>query len=79
MHKRKAAQYGFGLLVTRDRRDRVSFEHFEGMMTHFRPRKSEYLQQWGGLEELQKGPAPFPILGTTKISAFFYTPTAHHT
>ena len=44
LHKRKAAQYGFGLLVTRDRRDRVSFEHFEGMMTHFRPRKSEYVQ-----------------------------------
>ena len=40
LHKRKAAQYGFGLLVTRDRRDRVSFEHFEGMMAHFRPRKT---------------------------------------
>ena len=43
LHKRKAAQYSFGLLVTKERPDKVSFEHFEGMMAHFRPRKSKSL------------------------------------
>ena len=41
LHKRKAAQYSFGLLVTKETPDKVSFEHFEGMMGHFKPRRSK--------------------------------------
>ena len=41
LHKRKAAQHAFGLLVTKERPEHVSFQHFEGLLAHYKPRKSK--------------------------------------
>lgn len=38
LHKRKAAQHAFKLLVTQERPEEVSFQHFEGLLTFYRPR-----------------------------------------
>jgi len=32
LHKRRAAQHAFKLLVTRDRPEEICFQHFEGML-----------------------------------------------
>ena len=36
LHKRKAAQHAFKLLVTRENPDGISFQHFEGALRHFK-------------------------------------------
>ncbi len=41
LHKRKAAQHAFRLLVTREKPDEISFQHFEGLLKHFRGLKCE--------------------------------------
>jgi len=38
LHKRKAAQHAFKLLVTQERPEQVSFQHLEGLLTAYRPR-----------------------------------------
>ena len=60
LHKRKAAQYSFGLLVTKETPEKVSFEHFEGMMGHFKPRRSECVP-----------PADQPVLFYNIVLYFF--------
>jgi len=37
LHKRKAAQHAFKLLVTQERPEQVSFQHLEGLLTAYRP------------------------------------------
>ena len=37
LHKRKAAQHAFKLLVTKERPEEVSFQHFEGLLGAFKP------------------------------------------
>ena len=41
LHKRKAAQHAFKLLVTQERPEQVSFQHLEGLLTAYRPRTSK--------------------------------------
>ena len=41
LHKRKAALHAFKLLVTRERPEEVSFEHFEGLLKFYKPTASE--------------------------------------
>lgn len=41
LHKRKAAQHAFKLLVTRERPDEICFQHFEGMLRLFKGVKCE--------------------------------------
>ena len=36
LHKRKAAQHAFKLLVTRENPGGISFQHFEGLIRHFK-------------------------------------------
>ena len=36
LHKRKAAQHAFKLLVTRENPAGISFQHFEGVLRHFK-------------------------------------------
>ena len=36
LHKRKAAQHAFSLLVTKERPQEISFHHFHGMMRHYK-------------------------------------------
>ena len=43
LHKRKAAQHAFRLLVTKERPEEVSFQHFEGLLSAYKPRASECL------------------------------------
>ena len=38
LHKRKAAQHAFKLLVTQERPEEVSFQHFEGLLSAYKPR-----------------------------------------
>jgi two pore calcium channel protein 1 len=38
LHKRRAAQHAFKLLVTRDRPDEISFQHFAGLLKCYRRR-----------------------------------------
>ncbi len=44
LHKRKAAQHAFKLLVTRERPEEVSFQHFEGLLTFYKPTASKPLK-----------------------------------
>lgn len=37
IHKRKAAQHAFKLLVTQERQEEVSFQHFEGLLRSYKP------------------------------------------
>merc|ERR1719273_1251083 len=37
LHKRKAAQHAFKLLVTKERSEEVSFQHFEGLLASYKP------------------------------------------
>merc|ERR1712223_143905 len=37
LHKRKAAQHAFKLLVTQERPEEVSFQHFEGLLAAYKP------------------------------------------
>ena len=41
LHKRKAAQHAFGLLVTKEKPDQVSFQHFEGLIKQHKPSASQ--------------------------------------
>ena len=41
LHKRKAAQHAFGLLVTKERPDQISFQHFEGLIKQHKPSASQ--------------------------------------
>ena len=41
LHKRKAAQHAFGLLVTKEKPDLVSFQHFEGLIKQHKPSASQ--------------------------------------
>ena len=41
LHKRKAAQHAFKLLVTQERPEQVSFQHLEGLLTAYRPTTSK--------------------------------------
>ena len=41
LHKRKAAQHAFGLLVTKEKPDSVSFQHFQGLIKQHKPSKSQ--------------------------------------
>ncbi|XP_069937842.1 two pore channel protein 1 isoform X1 [Cherax quadricarinatus] len=41
VHKRRACQYAFRLLVTRSQPTHVPFRHFRGLLKFFRPRASE--------------------------------------
>jgi len=38
LHQRKAAQHAFKLLVTQERPEEVSFQHFEGLLSAYKPR-----------------------------------------
>lgn len=40
LHKRKACQHAFKLLVSRQTPNRISFRHYEGLMKFFMPKKS---------------------------------------
>lgn len=40
LHKRKAAQHAFRLLVTQERPDHISFQHFEGLIASYKPAAS---------------------------------------
>jgi len=40
LHKRKACQHAFKLLVTKDNTEGVSFANFSGLISHFSPRSS---------------------------------------
>ena len=41
LHKRKAAQHAFKLLVTQERSEEVSFQHFEGLLASYKPSASK--------------------------------------
>ncbi|XP_040579006.1 two pore channel protein 1 [Lepeophtheirus salmonis] len=41
LHKRKAAQHAFKLLVTRERKNVISFNHFRGLITFYKPSASD--------------------------------------
>lgn len=52
LHKRKAAQHAFKLLVTQERPEQVSFQHLEGLLTAYRPRTSKkYSSDYKGLDK----------------------------
>ena len=41
LHKRKAAQHAFKLLVTQERPDEVNLQHFEGLLVAYKPSASK--------------------------------------
>ena len=41
LHKRKAALHAFKLLVTQERPEEVSFQHFEGLLGAYKPGASK--------------------------------------
>lgn len=45
LHQRKAAQHAFKLLVTQERPEEVSFQHFEGLLSAYKPRACK-LHSW---------------------------------
>jgi two pore calcium channel protein 1 len=44
LHKRKAAQHAFKLLVTREMPDAINFQHFEGLLKHYKGNRCERFQ-----------------------------------
>ena len=42
LHKRKAAQHAFKLLVTQERPDEVNLQHFEGLLMAYKPSASTF-------------------------------------
>jgi two pore calcium channel protein 1 len=41
LHKRKACQRAFRLLVSKKNPDTISFRHFEGLMKYYKPKMSK--------------------------------------
>ena len=44
LHKRKAAQHAFKLLVTKDRSEEVKFHSLEGLLRHYKDLSCKYIK-----------------------------------